>query len=92
MVGAHTTHTTQDGASLLSASLNPLLRHTLPSTLRSSVSPLLLCAGMCVRYEYIIAIVACAVGFTYCGVGCLCSGVERSQHAGIKADVEAAQL
>ena len=43
-------------------------------------------------YEWIIAIVACLVGFTYCAVGCLCSDVERRQSVGIRADVEAAQL
>jgi len=43
-------------------------------------------------YEYVLAIVACGIGFAYCGVGCLCSDVEERQHTVIKADVEAAQL
>ena len=43
-------------------------------------------------YEWIVAIIAVVVGFTYCGVGCLCSDVERRQHQYIRADVEKAQM
>jgi len=43
-------------------------------------------------YEYIIAIVAVVIGFTYCGVGCLCSDVEKRQTQALKADVQAAQM
>jgi len=43
-------------------------------------------------YEWIVAIVAVVVGVTYCGVGCMCSDVERRQHQYIRADVEKAQM
>jgi len=43
-------------------------------------------------YEYIIAIAAVVIGFTYCGVGCLCKDVERRQTMDLKADVAAAQV
>jgi len=43
-------------------------------------------------YEYVLAIVACCLGFAYCGVACMCSEVEKKFHGTIKADVEAAQL
>jgi COPI associated protein len=42
-------------------------------------------------YEYIIAIIAVIIGFTYCAVGCMCSNVESRQTQSLKADVEAAQ-
>jgi len=43
-------------------------------------------------YEYVLAIIACAVGFMYCGVACMCSDVETRQHVTIKADVESLQM
>ena len=50
------------------------------------------CACACVRWEWVIAIIAVVVGCTYCAVGCMCSDVEKRQSQGIKADVEAAQM
>ena len=49
-------------------------------------------AGGSEWYEYIIAIVAVVIGFTYCAVGCLCGDVERRQTQALKADVVASQV
>jgi len=43
-------------------------------------------------YEYVLAIIACCVGFAYCGVACMCSDVEKKFQGGVKADVEQAQM